>query len=183
MCVAAGNAIWVSTDGGQTWNYRPAAGGYNELLDVSCFGGATCLAVGPIGSGAVGQVVISTDDGATWSSNVAVLPMGTGTAQVVSCVTGLCGIAGPSTIVNPVQPVPALFTASTNGGTTWSTPSGPTGFNSPSVPIGAPLIGVACSSSTTCVLAGMSTVAQFTQGASAEFSTNGGQTWTSSSVT
>jgi hypothetical protein len=179
-CVAAGLGVYVSTDGGNTWASKTVGGGIQGLFKVSCIPGTvTCLAVGTNPEGAFdpiaqGQLVITTDDGDTWNDSSS-FPASTAGSEQISCTTGdACGVAG---FASPT-PGHALFVGTTDAGASWSSPSGPTGFSNPGGPnAGNEGMGIACPSSTTCVLVGYGG-----SGAAAAVTTNGGVTWTASSV-
>jgi hypothetical protein len=172
-CIAVGNGIYRSTDGGQTWSYLAIRGGTDGLANVSCSPGTTtCLADGPgIGSTPRGQLAVLTAGAASGSNESANLPASTTTTWGIACAPGdWCAAAGYSGATGG-----ATFFRTPNAGTTWSVPTVQAGFVAPGgFDVG---LGVACPAATTCVLVG-----DGGSRAAAAVTTDGGQAWTPSSV-
>lgn len=179
-CVAVGDSIYRSTDGGAHWTFIGASGGsFTELFSVSCGpGGTTCAAIGPNPSGitnpsAPGAFAVSTDSGGSFTVESANLPPSTATLQQVTC-----GDASDCLAIGPAASTGPLVGASTsNAGTSWTPYSGPSGQTYASPYPTTPLLGVWCSSASACVLVGGNSAA-----ANAFTTTNAGQTWNPSSV-
>jgi hypothetical protein len=176
-CVAAGEAVYVSTNGGASWTTKAINGGTQGLEAVSCTAATTCIAVGTNALGisqptATGADVVSTDGGNTWTNESTSLPASTATLQAISCAgTSSCVAVGPPESTGG----PFVVAATTNGGTTWT--GGGTGPSGLTYAQSIPLLGISCSSATTCiVVAGNST------GPVAYTTTNDGQTWTKDTV-
>jgi hypothetical protein len=185
-CMAVGEGVYVSTDGGDVWQSHDVSGGIQALMDVSCLQGTTtCLAVGGNLAGllgpAAGQLVITTDNGVDWTNEGAVMGLGSWNASRISCVAAdYCAVVGlPALDGRTDQWGPTIFTGTNNSGGTWSPLSGPLGFTGPSENNGvfASNTGVSCWSAGSCVIAGGTA----TSGA-AQITTNGGTSWTVSSV-
>ena len=178
-CMAVGESVYVSGDGGNTWQEVAINGGIDGLTGVSCLQSTTtCLAVGPNPAGltgpAAGQLVITTDDGATWTNEGSVMGLGTSTARQISCVaTTYCGVVGlPVLNQQTDQWGDTLFTATANSGADWGPASGPSGFSDPSY-----TTGISCWSVNSCVIVGGTN-----SSGAAQVTTNGGASWTASSV-
>jgi hypothetical protein len=181
-CVAAGQSSYVTTNGGQTWSQARLQGGdpTDALISASCVPGTTtCLEVGTTYGGEAdptlpGQLLISTDDGATWSNATTNLPRASAASASISCtVGGACAVAGLSHTTGG----PDLFIRTTDAGLSWSPPSGPPGFHFAASTTLLDGRGVGCPSTTTCVVIGYSG-----SKAAAEVTTDGGTAWTASTV-
>ena len=145
FCVAVGAKILVSTNGGQTWSERSVNGGTGVLRSVACSSASTCLAIGGNPGAAQDATVAAfavqtTDGGATWSP--VAMPAGSGTLDVVACVSGRCEAAGSSFNGRPTP----IF-RSANDGKSWTSDS------SVSSSI-TDVSGLTCVSSTSCVFVG-----------------------------
>ena len=176
VCAAVGTGVYTY-DNADTppWATASVAGGMTALSNVSCIPGTlTCLAIGLGGTGpsGPGELVITEDNGQTWTNEGAVMGVSTGGAQQIDCIVpavcGVAGISGPTPGVN-------LFVQTTYGGQIWATPAGPSGFVTPS-PL-AQGLGVGCWAPGTCVVVG-----DGGRGAAAQVTTNGGTFWAPSLV-
>ena len=155
-CVIVGQYAAVTTDGGMSWNTSTIPG--SPILDaVACPTAATCIAVG-YGLNSVGEVVTSTDGGATWSSQA--LPSGAPSLSSITCPTTTeCFAAGSGASAGAVI-------ATTNGGATWSSQALPSGVTG--------LVSITCPTATECFAAGKTAT-----GGTVITTTNGGATWSS----
>jgi hypothetical protein len=176
-CVAAGESIYVSANGGASWTTKGINGGTQGVEAVSCTTATMCIAVGTNALGisqptAPGQDIVSTDGGSTWTNESTSLPASTATLQAISCAgTSSCVAVGPPESTGG----PFVVAATTNGGTTWT--GGGTGPSGLTYAQGIPLLGISCSAASTCiVVAGNST------GPVAYTTTNSGSTWTKDTV-
>jgi hypothetical protein len=177
-CVAVGVGVYASNDGGNTWQAESVIGGTQGLTGVSCLQNTTCLAVGQnIGPGA-GLLVITADDGDTWTNEGSVMGLGTATAREVSCVgSSYCGVVGlPVQDQQTDQFGATPFVTTSSSGASWSSLSGPSGFRDPSF-----TTDVGCWSPGSCVIVGGTEILGVIQ-AEAQVTTNGGSTWTVSSL-
>jgi hypothetical protein len=180
-CIAAGETMYVSTNGGAVWSAKgigpgTTASGTNGVFAVSCPTTTTCLGLGPDPEGLYqptdpGALLVSTDGGSTWVNNSASLPASTATLQAMAC-------AGPNTCVAVGPPGttggPLVVAATANGGVTWTGTTGPSGIVYDQ---NVPLLGIACSAASTCTM-----VAGDANGPAAYTTTNNGQTWVKDSV-
>jgi hypothetical protein len=178
-CMAVGAGVYVSADGGNTWGSVGVNGGTGALTGVSCTQGTTtCVAVGPNPAGisgpAAGLLAVTTDNGAIWTSGGTNMGLGSSTARQISCVAATyCGVVGLPTLNGETdQWGPTLFTDTNTSGSAWSPPSGPSGFTDPSY-----LTGIGCWSTSSCVIVGGTR-----SSGAAQVTTNGGASWTVSSV-
>ena len=178
-CVAVGDAVYRSSDGGAHWNQVLVSGpGITQLFGISCqLAGTTCAAFGPNPAGlfnpsAPGNVAISTNSGVSFTNDSSLLPSSTATLQQVSCGDATsCVAIGP-----PAQGQSTLTGASTtNAGTVWTSFTGPSGQSFQG--LGQPLLGIVCTTASNCVL-----VAGTSSGPTAFVTTDAGQHWTDSTV-
>jgi photosystem II stability/assembly factor-like uncharacterized protein len=152
-----GTTYWSahSTDFGRTWQREgdlPA--GLQDVGDISCLGGELCLGTGftPTTTGhGQGAIVLSVDDGATWSA--AQVPAGTGLLQSAICVTiTSCLATGTtSTTVSAVVPAKGALLESADGGNTWTSSFDASSIDARSID---DIYGVACPSMRVCVMVG-----------------------------
>jgi hypothetical protein len=177
ICVAAGETPYVSDDGGGTWQSETVGGGIDGLFSVSCIAGTKiCVAVGPNPAGlsgpATGQLVVSTDNGSTWTNEDSNMGLGTATAREISCTASTyCGVAGlPVNNSQTDQFGPTLFAATDDSGATWAAPTGPSGFTDPTYDLG-----ISCWAASNCVIVGGKGSA-----VSAQVTNNDGSSWTAS---
>ena len=163
-CVAVGTApswsasplIAATTNGWSTWSFESAPSGATALNSVSCISNLDCVAVGSgnLGGGVIsGDVLATTDGGATWSDQTPedTYPGFAPQLQSVSCSsTTACvaigfqgqGEGGPGAEYTATRP----FILATTDGTDWSTQSLPTDAYF--------FQGVACASTSTCEAVG-----------------------------
>jgi photosystem II stability/assembly factor-like uncharacterized protein len=178
LCLAAGEGSTRSTDGGATWSFQP--NDLNEASDVACTAGdATCLELGP-GSGpttATAALSASTDGGQTWSPESSNMPSGSLSILAVTC-DGASSCLADGYPLNGNGPLVVAVTG--NSGTSWSLRTGPTGFIQPvyniAIPFG-PRPAAAATGPTSCLIVGSGA-----SGAMASTTSDGGQTWLSSTV-
>jgi photosystem II stability/assembly factor-like uncharacterized protein len=170
---SSGNALAVqggmirrSADGGATWTNVVFPGSGTDLFDVGCATRSTCVAVGQEIAGAGGVIDVSTDGGRSWSQHhvpSAALLYG------VSCASAaVCEVVGTSTRRT------GLIVSTANGGHSWHLQSPPSGA--------ADLDAVSCSSPRTCVGVG-DELARGKERGLITVTTNGGRTWTATTVT
>jgi photosystem II stability/assembly factor-like uncharacterized protein len=163
QCVAVGIGVAItSSDGGSTWSANAIPTSNTALLGVSCPSDTTtCVAVGvtPNDGGPLnGAIVISNDEGVTWTAPSTGSPLGA--IGGVSCASGgFCVAVGAQILV------------SNNAGQSWTPQfvNGGTGI----------LRTVSCGSSTTCVAIGANPIGA-SNGSESGFeiqTTNGGSTW------
>jgi hypothetical protein len=178
-CIAVGDSMYRSTDGGAHWNLDFVGGpGLGQLFGVSChLTGTTCAAVGPNPAGlsnssSKADLAVSTDSAASFSNDSAQLPTSTATLEQVSC-----GGATTCVAIGPPNPGQSTLTgaSTTTAGTTWTSFTGPSGQSF--LGLSAPLLGIACTTASTCVL-----VAGNGAGPTAFVTTDAGQHWTASKV-
>jgi hypothetical protein len=178
MCVADGEGVYVSINGGITWVAKNVNGGIDALISVSCIPGSQdCLLIGTnSGIGTSGQLVVTADDGGTFTNVSSRLPLGSDSAQQISCVSPAdCSIAGPGDPgVNPSLPYPSLFGQTGDAGGSWTDRPGPSSFfRTPPGPIPLPGgVGISCVSSTSCVMVGYNG-----SGPAATVTADGGSSW------
>lgn len=186
ICVAAGVTggtaalLAVSTDGGNNWAVTPVTG--RLFKGVSCTGiGSTaiCTAAGVDNTGGFPPLVtVSTDGGNTWvNKSVTGLPA-SGYFTSASCTgvgaTAVCTAAGQ----NGVGTFPPIVAVSTDGGITWAVKS-VTGLPTKGV-----FNAISCTgtgSTAICTAAGQNF--NGSQPPILAVSTDGGNTWTTKSVT
>lgn len=152
-----GTTYWSahSTDFGRTWQRQgdlPA--GLEDAGDISCLGSGLCLVTGftPTTTGhGQGAIVLSVDDGATWSA--AQVPAGTGLLQSVICFTATSCLATgtTSTTVSAVVPAKGALLESPDGGHSWTSSSDTRSSDTRSID---DIYGVACPSPRICVMVG-----------------------------
>lgn len=171
FCVAVGDSIVVSNDGGVTWTLRSASNGIGSgsLRSVSCSTATQCTAVGANIAGesdptVSGIAVETTDGGATWQTET--LPSGTAAVDEVACTTGSQCFAGG---FNDASGQAAAFATSSDGGSTWSSQSAPAGLTQ--------IAGVSCPAQNNCVVVGRAGIEPVS------VATTDGQTWTATSTT
>jgi hypothetical protein len=176
LCIAVGEGPSRSTDAGQDW--QAVSFGNQGLSDVACTTDASaCLTIGTNPAGIStptdqGQLGISTDGGQTWTDGATNLPASTATIQAVACGgTTVCMIVGPPISAGG----PLVVATSQNSGSTWTAPTGPSGFVEPNNQF--PYPGLACTGPADCVVAGAGAT-----GPLVEVTSNGGATWTSQPV-
>jgi hypothetical protein len=170
FCIAAGEALARSTDGGATWQAVPF--GNEGLFDVACTVDASaCLTIGTDSATVTGQLGVSTDQGQTWTDQAADLPSGTGTIQTISCgSTTACMVVGPE----PSNTGPLVVAVTGNSGTNWVAETGPSGFTNPPTASGnAPYPDVTCTSVSACFVVGTGSA-----GPVVSVTSDFGQTWT-----
>ena len=142
------------------WTLRALPVGVGILNDVDCPSATRCYAVGGRSGDGPGWIISSTDSGSSWQLLQTSLQ---GQFSAVSCpTTSVCVVVGGGTGLARVE-------ITTDGGGHWSDESAPPGFSG--------LTDVACSSSVTCVAAGV-TNNTGVQAAVAR-TTDGGKTWKS----
>ncbi|HEV3132563.1 MAG TPA: Ig-like domain-containing protein [Acidimicrobiales bacterium] len=159
-CLAVGPGVISSSDGGATWTKQTIPSG-TGVLAVSCGSSSNCVATGA-------GVIATTDGGTNWVTQgvSTVFPFdGLG----VSCASALdCVVVGYA-VEGKFGPFPPVIAATTDGGTTWTTQSVPTGTDIVSR--------VSCGSTSDCVAVGTASGAPVTLA-----TTNGGATWTTQNV-
>jgi hypothetical protein len=176
-CIAVGSGLSQTVDGGATWSLVPSTG-QNTLFDsVDCLPTTTtCLTVGTNLNGPQqptlpGELDISTDGGSDWTSSTA-LPASTASISQVACGSATtCFATGFGT----TNGAPLVTVMTTNAGTSWTSVTGPSGFEYPSSSFGE--IAMACTSASTCIIVGTGA-----SGPISSVSTNSGGSWTSSPV-
>jgi hypothetical protein len=177
-CLSVGLGLLQTVDGGATWVGAPTTGMNTEFDSVACLPTTTtCLAVGTNDGGIStptlpGELVISTNSGASWTDNSTALPASTATIRQVACGSATtCFATGyPQTVGDPLVTV-----MTTNAGTSWTAVTGPSGFAYTTVNFGA--MDMACTSATTCIIVGTGT-----SGPISFVSANSGGTWSPSTV-
>ena len=176
-CIAVGSGLSQTVDGGATWSLVPSTG-QNTLFDsADCLPTTTtCLTVGTNLNGAQqptlsGELDISTDGGSDWTSSAA-LPASTASISEVACGSATtCFATGFGT----PNGSPLVTVMTTDAGTSWTSATGPSGFDYPSSSFGE--IAVACTSASTCIIVGTGA-----SGPISSVTTNSGGSWTSSPV-
>jgi hypothetical protein len=176
-CIAVGSGLSQTVDGGATWSLVSSTG-QNTLFDsADCLPTTTtCITVGTNLNGVQqptlpGELDISTDGGSSWTSSTA-LPASTASISLVACGSATTCLA---TGFNTTNKGPLITAITTDAGTSWTMVTGPSGFAYPSSSFGE--IALACSSASTCVVVGTGA-----SGPVSSVTTNGGGTWTSSTV-
>jgi photosystem II stability/assembly factor-like uncharacterized protein len=150
--VSDGTILWsaVTVDFGQTWQREGnLPDGLQDVRDLSCTSAGTCLVAGntPTTTGhAQGAIVISTDEGSTWS--MASVPAGTGLLQDASCasITLCLAVGTTSTTVSDVVPAQGALLMSSDGGHTW--------VPAPTTPPVDDIFGIDCPLPQECVMVG-----------------------------
>jgi photosystem II stability/assembly factor-like uncharacterized protein len=147
-----GTTFWSahSDDFGRTWQRGgnlPA--GLQDAGSLTCVTGGSCLVTGATATTAghaQGAIVISRDDGATWSA--ADVPAKTGLLQAAACATVTsCMAAGTtSTTISAVVPARGELLMSYDGGQTWT--------RSPATPSVDDVYGISCPSPRVCAMVG-----------------------------
>ena len=162
-CTAVGSAgtlagttiTLVETWDGTTWSIVPSpntgAGGVSELNSVSCPSATSCTSVGDFFTGTVSQTLVEQWNGTTWSIVASPVPSTSATSVLssVSCPTaGTCTAVGHAVVNSVWQTLVESWTD-----TTWSIvaspDSSPADFDA--------LVGVSCTTATTCTAVGSST--------------------------
>jgi photosystem II stability/assembly factor-like uncharacterized protein len=161
----------MSSDGGVTWqaSVLPLPG---ELTAVSCVTGSSdCVAVDVDTSTSTFASATTTDGGVTWQAGADI--SGIDDLSGVSCLTSTACIAVGNSAANGMT----VF-STTDGGQTWKSDS----TNIPDIGIPGAALGaekllsaVSCVAPSTCVAVGAGTN-------SVMFSTDGGQTWQTSTI-
>jgi hypothetical protein len=176
-CIGVGSGLLQTTDGGQIWNLVPFSGMDNMFNSVACLPTiTTCIAVGTNSLGAQtptlpGELAISSDGGASWTSSTA-LPSSTASISQVACGSAtVCFATGYS----PTTGGPLVTAMTTNAGTTWGSVTGPTGFKFASSAFGP--LAIACTSASTCIIVGTGTTKPVSS-----VTTDSGQFWAPSAV-
>jgi hypothetical protein len=176
-CIAVGSGLSQTVDGGATWSLVPSTG-QNTLFDsVDCLPATTtCLAVGTNLNGPQqptlpGELDISTDGGSNWTSSTA-LPASTASISEVACGSSTSCLA---TGFGATNGSPLVTVMTTNAGTSWTSVTGPSGFEFPSSSFGE--IALACPAASTCIVVGTGA-----SGPISAVTTNSGGSWTSSPV-
>jgi photosystem II stability/assembly factor-like uncharacterized protein len=147
-----GTNFWSthSANFGQSWQREgnlPV--GLQDAGNLSCVADATCLVTGflPTTAGhGQGAIVLSSDGGATWAN--ASVPTGTGLMQGVVCasIDSCLAVGTTSSTVSAIVPAHGALLQSDDGGHTW--------VDSPARPPVDDIYGVACPSTTICVIVG-----------------------------
>jgi photosystem II stability/assembly factor-like uncharacterized protein len=151
-----------STDGGSGWSHVTIPSGVATLQSVTCPTTSSCVAATG-GSASTPSILYSTDGGETWSTSGVPTTSGVRIESISCAPASFCLGAGFDGNSN-------LIATSTDGGATWSFA---TGSGTPQ------LLGVSCSSATTCMAVGPGR--QYQPGVYESLSyatTDGGQTWT-----
>ncbi|HEY1652962.1 MAG TPA: sialidase family protein [Acidimicrobiales bacterium] len=183
ICVAVGATVSTSVDAGVHWTAQTIAGGTLGYSTVSCTpDGSSCLALGTDPQGAVdptlpGDLAVSSDAGSTWTNENAKLPASSASLQNVACWSATdCMAIGPDPATT--GPISIIGSLTTDTGGTFGTlfrPGTGSVFFSPRPTF--PVLGFTCSASGTCIA-----VANTSSGPAAYTTSDGGQTWTASSV-
>lgn len=144
-CVAVGDTVLVTHDGGAHWSSRPVIGGTGSLRSISCSSATVCVAVGPNGKGVVdhaapGDAIRTTDGGLTWTQ--VPLPQGTSGLWQVACAGSRCLAAGAGATPGS----PAVVVSSADGGANWALAPVPGGFTA--------ISGLSCAAPTQCLAVG-----------------------------
>jgi hypothetical protein len=114
---------------------------------------------------------ISTDGGSSWTSSTA-LPASTASISEVACGSATtCFAAGFGT----PNGAPLVTALTTNAGSSWTSATGPSGFDYPTNSFAE--IGISCTSASICIIVGTGA-----SGPIASVTTNDGGSWTSSPV-
>lgn len=180
VCVATGEVVMVSSDGGMVWSSIGIGGGDDGLFDVSCLPTTkSCLAVGMNPSGEFnhalkGQLVRTDNDGKTFTNVSQSLNPATATVSEISCSSATtCAVVG-----FPPTTGALMFSMTVNRGVSWKAQTGPFGFGyGASWSASARELDISCTSSSSCVVVGSSG-----SGPSAVRTSDGGRKWTSSST-
>jgi hypothetical protein len=103
---SGGGEVAFSSDGGVTWALArlpsgSQAGVYGSFTSISCSDVADCVITGSGGRASAGQVLVSSDGGATWSeASASGLPRQF-TARQISCPSSAdCWVAGATSAAN-----------------------------------------------------------------------------------
>jgi photosystem II stability/assembly factor-like uncharacterized protein len=174
FCVAVGDSIDTSADGGMTWQSHTVTGGTQALSNVACLPGnpTTCLAIGPNNTGTA-ELVTSPDSGTTWVNETSSMPASSGALAFISCGNTTCyGIGLPLTDGGA-----PLLMKTADGGTSWSFLAAPSGFTYGFPAYVLAPIGIACPTDSTCTIVGANA-----NGPVVWTSTDDGATWTQAAV-
>ena len=169
-CVAVGTsstgtlAAISTTNGGTSWTSATVPTTSGTLAGVSCPSATDCVAVGftltATGTGGTytssGDILATTDGGAIWTAQT--VPTGATYLDSVSCPSATDCVATGSHVVT-----------TSDGGSTWTAQTVPTGFFG---------TGVACETTSHCLVVGQATSS--TQAVLA--TTDGGSTWSAQTV-
>ncbi len=177
-CVAVGRDAYSSLDGGATWSMQFLPTGSAQYTAVSCVPGTTCFGVSSNVTGAFdptarGDLIVTDDDGANWTQDKT-FPESTAWVQQIACTgDGGCMVAG-----FPSRDAAAGVVVTTNGGASWTVMNGPSNVTSSNPdPTFGENLGLDCWSASHCIMVGSDATK-----AEAAVTTNGGVSWTTSTV-
>jgi photosystem II stability/assembly factor-like uncharacterized protein len=181
VLVSDGTIIWsaTSTDLGHTWvreGNLPA--GLEDARDLSCTAAGTCLVAGNTATATghgQGTVIISVDDGMTWTA--ADVPVNTGLLQDAWCAsaTKCLAVGTTSNTVSDVVPANGALLHSNDGGHTWTDDAASPPVNN--------IFGIDCPSALVCVMVGTKWVSHTSVGVGGVAqSVDGGDRFTASST-
>ncbi len=135
--------VAVTTNGGATWATTAAPSGVGYLNDIVCARGTGATGPQPSASTTSGTVPVPS----TVAPTAAPAPSTTSTTQPAGVPGAWCAAVGTSAAtVTGTRTGHGVVLTTTNGGTTWSSPSVPPGA--------ASLMGVSCTAVDSCVAAG-----------------------------
>jgi hypothetical protein len=151
-------AIVISLDGGTTWSAADVPAGTGLLQSVACAAVTTCLAVGTTSTTvsavvpAHGAVLVSNDDGHTWSPAPEAPSVNDGFG--VDCPSSLiCAMVGTKWVGHPAVGTGAVAQSRDGGGSFVASTTSYTPL---------PLTALACPTAQRCVAVGGDTVARVT---------------------
>jgi len=103
---SGGGEVSYSSDGGVSWALArlpagPRSGAYGSFTSISCADVADCVTTGSGGRASAGQVLVSSDGGATWSESAASGLPRQFAARQISCPSSTdCWVAGATPTAN-----------------------------------------------------------------------------------
>jgi photosystem II stability/assembly factor-like uncharacterized protein len=169
-------SLYLSLDGGSTWQSATSPLSADFTTPISCptTNPSDCL-VGATSNGAP-ELLSTTTSGASWTATAAPSTLGTLTELSCSSMTNCVGVFATQTFADGRTPRNGKLYVTTDGGSTW------TAATTPSEPDFSPFE-VSCHQAT-CIAEGA--IYHYTGGFSETgvvlFSTNGGSSWSASSV-
>ncbi|NNN20976.1 MAG: cadherin-like domain-containing protein [Acidimicrobiales bacterium] len=154
-----GAIAYTTTDGGNSWQVSQLPSDVSVLNEITCLTDTNCVAVGSNMNG-MGLVIKTVNGGASWSE--ATLP------AEVNVISLSCPTASSCVAIGQDSSLTSYFLYSLDGGSTWKTEAGLINVSKTSV---------TCPTATHCVAVGSGNGI-----AGIETSSDGGITWTSSSI-